>query len=71
MGASLLAQSFRNNALPNLSLYNSGIDDDGFIALVSALEQNNPLLHLHLPYNRAGLFGLGGESTRDQSVATS
>jgi Ran GTPase-activating protein (RanGAP) involved in mRNA processing and transport len=50
-GASLLATALRNNALPNLtrlSLYNCGIDDDGLIALVSALEQNTSLLHLAL-----------------------
>jgi Ran GTPase-activating protein (RanGAP) involved in mRNA processing and transport len=50
-GASRLATSLRNNALPNLtrlSLHNCDIGDDGFIALVSALEQNKSLLHLHL-----------------------
>jgi Ran GTPase-activating protein (RanGAP) involved in mRNA processing and transport len=48
-GASRLARSLRNNALPNLtrvSLKNCG--DNGFIALVSALEQNTSLLHLDL-----------------------
>jgi hypothetical protein len=41
----------RNNALPNLqrlSLSDCGIDESGFIALVSALEQDTPLLHLDL-----------------------
>jgi Ran GTPase-activating protein (RanGAP) involved in mRNA processing and transport len=50
-GAVLLATSLRNNALPNLtrlSLCDCGIDDDGFIALVSALQQNTSLLHLDL-----------------------
>jgi Ran GTPase-activating protein (RanGAP) involved in mRNA processing and transport len=50
-GASLLARSLGNNALPNLTrLYLSycGIGDDGFIALVSALEQNTSLLQLDL-----------------------
>jgi hypothetical protein len=40
-----------NNALPNvtrLSLSYCGIGDDGFIALVSASEQNISLLHLDL-----------------------
>jgi Ran GTPase-activating protein (RanGAP) involved in mRNA processing and transport len=40
-GVSLLARSLRNNALPNLtrvSLLECGIGDDGFIALVAALE---------------------------------
>jgi Ran GTPase-activating protein (RanGAP) involved in mRNA processing and transport len=50
-GASLLARSLGNNALPNLtrlSLYICGIGNDGFIALVSALEQNTSLLQLDL-----------------------
>jgi Ran GTPase-activating protein (RanGAP) involved in mRNA processing and transport len=48
-GASLLARSLGNNALPNLtslSLCDCCIRDDGFIALASALEQNTSLLHL-------------------------
>jgi hypothetical protein len=52
-GAGLLARSLRNNALPNLthlSLSNNEIGDDGFIALVSALEQNTSLLQLNLRY---------------------
>jgi hypothetical protein len=52
-GASLLARSLGNNALPKLtrlSLLNCGIDADGFIALVSALEQNTSLLHLDLRF---------------------
>jgi Ran GTPase-activating protein (RanGAP) involved in mRNA processing and transport len=55
-GASLLARSLGNNALPNLtslSLYYCSIGDDGFIALVSALEQNTSLLQLDLGYNYA------------------
>jgi hypothetical protein len=54
-GTSLLARSLGNNALPNLthlSLDNCGSEDDGFIALVSALELNTSLLHLDLRYNR-------------------
>jgi Ran GTPase-activating protein (RanGAP) involved in mRNA processing and transport len=50
-GTSLLAGSLGNNALPNLtrlSLARCGIGDDGFIALVSALEQNTSLRHLNL-----------------------
>jgi Ran GTPase-activating protein (RanGAP) involved in mRNA processing and transport len=53
-GASLLARSLGNNALPNLtrlSLYNCGIGDDGFIALMSALEQNTSLIHIDLHNN--------------------
>jgi hypothetical protein len=50
-GASILARSLGNNALPNLtrlSLICCGIGAAGFIALVSALEQNTSLLDLHL-----------------------
>jgi Ran GTPase-activating protein (RanGAP) involved in mRNA processing and transport len=53
--ASVLARYLGNNALPNLtrlSLYNCGIDDDGFIALVSALEQNTSLLHLDMRHSQ-------------------
>jgi hypothetical protein len=58
-GASLLARSLRNNALPNLTrlvLSQCGIFDDGFIALVSALEPNTSLLHLDLrcPFGFSG-----------------
>jgi Ran GTPase-activating protein (RanGAP) involved in mRNA processing and transport len=54
-GASLLARSLGNNALPNLtrlSLSRCRIGEDGLIALVSALEQNTSLLHLDLRSNR-------------------
>jgi Ran GTPase-activating protein (RanGAP) involved in mRNA processing and transport len=50
-GASLLARSLENNALPNLtrlSVSYCAIGDDGFIALMSALEQNTSLLKLDL-----------------------
>jgi hypothetical protein len=50
-GGSLLARSLGNNALPNLtrlSLSQCGIGDNGFIALVSALEKNSLSLSLHL-----------------------
>jgi Ran GTPase-activating protein (RanGAP) involved in mRNA processing and transport len=53
-GARFIARSLRNNALPNLtrlSLYSCEIGDDGFIALVSALEHNTSLLHLDLRDN--------------------
>jgi Ran GTPase-activating protein (RanGAP) involved in mRNA processing and transport len=53
-GASLLASSLRDNVLPKLtrlSLTNCGIGDDGFIALVSALEQNTSLLQLDMCNN--------------------
>jgi Ran GTPase-activating protein (RanGAP) involved in mRNA processing and transport len=51
-GACLLAATLKKNALPNLtslSLSNCfDVDEDGLIALVSALEQNTSLLHLDL-----------------------
>jgi Ran GTPase-activating protein (RanGAP) involved in mRNA processing and transport len=53
-GASLLARSLGNNALPNLtrlSLSDCGIGDDGLIALTSALEQNKSLLHLDFSFS--------------------
>jgi Ran GTPase-activating protein (RanGAP) involved in mRNA processing and transport len=53
-GASLLATALRNNSMPNLkylSLSFCGLDDDGFITLISALKQNNALLHLDLRHN--------------------
>jgi hypothetical protein len=55
-GARLLAGAVENNALPNLtrlSLYGCSIQDDGFVALVSALEQNTSLQHLDLRSNYA------------------
>jgi Ran GTPase-activating protein (RanGAP) involved in mRNA processing and transport len=51
VGASLLTGSLGKNALPNLTrlcLSNCMIGDDGFIMLVSALEQNTSLLQLDL-----------------------
>jgi hypothetical protein len=54
-GAGLLARSLGNNALPNLTrlcLSYCGINDDGFIALLSALEQNTSVLHLGLRDDR-------------------
>jgi Ran GTPase-activating protein (RanGAP) involved in mRNA processing and transport len=53
-GASLLARSLGNNALPSLtrlSLFRCGIGDDGIIALVLALEQNVSLLQLDLRHS--------------------
>jgi Ran GTPase-activating protein (RanGAP) involved in mRNA processing and transport len=53
-GASLLARSLGNNALPSLThlfLYDCDFGDDGFTALMSALQQNTSLLHLDLRYN--------------------
>jgi hypothetical protein len=58
-GASFLARALGNNALPNLtrlSLSYCGIGDDGFIALVSALEQNTSLLQLDLRHSRSHGF---------------
>jgi hypothetical protein len=53
-GAMLLARSLGNNALPNLtclSLSYCGIEDDGLIALLLALEQNASLLQLDLRHS--------------------
>jgi hypothetical protein len=53
-GVGLLARALKRNALPNLTrlfLRCCGIGNDGFIALVSALEQNTSLLHLDLRTN--------------------
>jgi hypothetical protein len=40
--------------LTRLTLDSGGFDDDGYIALVSALEQNTSLLHLDLSYSHHG-----------------
>jgi hypothetical protein len=55
--AHILARSLESNSLPNLtrlSLESAGFDADGFIALVSALEQNTSLLHIDLSYSHHG-----------------
>jgi hypothetical protein len=54
-GAILLARSLGINALPNLtrlSISYCDVRDNGFIALMSALEQNTSLLHLDLRHSR-------------------
>jgi hypothetical protein len=54
MRANRLARALENNALVNLtrlSLHNCDVDNDRFIALVSALEQNTSLLHLDFRKN--------------------
>jgi Ran GTPase-activating protein (RanGAP) involved in mRNA processing and transport len=53
-GATILVDALGRNAMPNLKQLDlglCGIDDDGFVALVSALEQNTSLQILELPYN--------------------
>jgi hypothetical protein len=53
-GSKSPSQVFKKQRVANLTrLYLSqcGIGDDGFIALVSALEQNTSLIHLDLRYN--------------------
>jgi Ran GTPase-activating protein (RanGAP) involved in mRNA processing and transport len=58
VGASLVARALANNELPNLtrlSLSECWIGDDGFVALMSALEQNTSLLHLDMRNNNCGL----------------
>jgi Ran GTPase-activating protein (RanGAP) involved in mRNA processing and transport len=53
-GASLLGRALGSNTLPNLarlSLSYCNVRNDGFIALVSALQQNTSLLYLALHLN--------------------
>jgi Ran GTPase-activating protein (RanGAP) involved in mRNA processing and transport len=53
-GATILADALGHHAMPNLKelhLGRCGIDDDGFVALVSALEQNTSFQILNLGYN--------------------
>jgi Ran GTPase-activating protein (RanGAP) involved in mRNA processing and transport len=59
-GAIIMADVLRNSTMPNLKrldLGRCGIDDDGFVALVSALEQNTTLQILDFKYNRFGERG--------------
>jgi hypothetical protein len=59
-GAIILADALERNAmqsLKRLDLGCCGIDDDGFVALVSALEQNTRLQILNLGGNRFGERG--------------
>jgi Ran GTPase-activating protein (RanGAP) involved in mRNA processing and transport len=56
-GATILAAALGRNAMPDLTQLNltsCGIHDDGFMALVSALEQNTTLNILGLRYNTFG-----------------
>jgi Ran GTPase-activating protein (RanGAP) involved in mRNA processing and transport len=56
-GATILADTLGRNGMPSLKLLDlgcCGIDDDGFVALVSALEQNASLQILDLNYNNFG-----------------
>jgi Ran GTPase-activating protein (RanGAP) involved in mRNA processing and transport len=55
-GASLIAMTLENNLLPDLtrlSLSSCDVGNDGFVALMSALEQNTSLLQLDLRDNHA------------------
>jgi Ran GTPase-activating protein (RanGAP) involved in mRNA processing and transport len=59
-GATILADPLGRNAMPNLQrlhLDYCGIEDDGFVALVSALEQKNSLQILKLQGNDFGERG--------------
>jgi Ran GTPase-activating protein (RanGAP) involved in mRNA processing and transport len=59
-GATILAVALRRNALPSLKrlgLNYCGIYDDGFVALVSSLEQNTSLQILNLQGNDFGERG--------------
>jgi hypothetical protein len=56
-GATILADALGRNAMPNLQQLDlgwCGIDDDGFVALVFALEHNTSLQILDLQYNYFG-----------------
>jgi Ran GTPase-activating protein (RanGAP) involved in mRNA processing and transport len=60
-GVTILANALEDNAMPSLKhlqLANCGIRDDGFGALVSALEQNTSLQILDLKNNTFGERGL-------------
>jgi Ran GTPase-activating protein (RanGAP) involved in mRNA processing and transport len=59
-GAIILADALGRNVMPSLKRLDMGrcrIDDDGFVALVSALEQNSSIQILNL---RANMFGERG-----------
>jgi Ran GTPase-activating protein (RanGAP) involved in mRNA processing and transport len=59
-GATVLADTLGRNAMPNLKELNLGccrIDDDGIVALISALEQNTSLQIFNLQSNRFGERG--------------
>jgi Ran GTPase-activating protein (RanGAP) involved in mRNA processing and transport len=59
-GAAILADALGHNAMPSIKrlvLDGCGIDDEGFVALVSALEMNERLLFLSLEDNEIGERG--------------
>jgi Ran GTPase-activating protein (RanGAP) involved in mRNA processing and transport len=59
-GATILAHALGRNAMPSLTRLDlrwCGIDDDGFVALVSALEKNTSLQTLKLAGNNFGERG--------------
>jgi Ran GTPase-activating protein (RanGAP) involved in mRNA processing and transport len=59
-GATILADALGRNAMPELKRLDlnwCGIDYDGFVALVSALEQNTSLQIVNLQRNRFGERG--------------
>jgi Ran GTPase-activating protein (RanGAP) involved in mRNA processing and transport len=59
-GAAILADACRRNAMPSLKrldLGSCGMHDDGFVALVLALEQNTSLQIIDLKNNRFGERG--------------
>jgi Ran GTPase-activating protein (RanGAP) involved in mRNA processing and transport len=59
-GASILADALEHNAMPSLKrlyLISCGIEDDGFVDLVSALEQNTSLQIIDLKHNDFGERG--------------
>jgi Ran GTPase-activating protein (RanGAP) involved in mRNA processing and transport len=59
-GASFLAEALRLQTLPSLTylcLHNCGISDDGLVALMSALEENDTLYDLDLTDNAFSVRG--------------
>jgi Ran GTPase-activating protein (RanGAP) involved in mRNA processing and transport len=59
-GATILADALRRNTMPSLKrldLRSCGIDDDGFVTMVSALEHNTSLQFLNLAGNYFGERG--------------
>jgi hypothetical protein len=67
-GATIVADALRRNAIQKLKQLYLGwchIDDDGFVALVSALEQNSSIQILNL---RGNMFGERGFSALAESL---
>jgi hypothetical protein len=73
-GATILANALGDNAMPSLKQLQLGycdIGDDGFVALVSALEQNTGTYSrlARKSFRWARLYGVGRESSEHQRIA--